>query len=68
MHAQLGGAAPHLQHLKQPLLAWLAGNVMVPLADAAEGAAAAQPSMTFIDFEYSEYAPRGFDWGNHFCE
>ncbi|KAI7845556.1 hypothetical protein COHA_000847 [Chlorella ohadii] len=46
----------------------LSGNVMVPLADAAEGAAAAQPSMTFIDFEYSEYAPRGFDWGNHFCE
>lgn len=25
-------------------------------------------AMTFIDFEYSERAPRGFDWGNHFCE
>lgn len=24
--------------------------------------------MTFIDFEYSAWAPRGFDWGNHFCE
>jgi thiamine kinase-like enzyme len=24
--------------------------------------------MTFIDFEYSDWAPRGFDWGNHFCE
>jgi ethanolamine kinase len=44
----------------------LSGNIMVPVADAAD--AAAQPSMTFIDFEYSEYAPRGFDWGNHFCE
>lgn len=24
--------------------------------------------MTFIDFEYADLAPRGFDWGNHFCE
>jgi ethanolamine kinase len=24
--------------------------------------------MTFIDFEYSGWAPRGFDFGNHFCE
>jgi len=24
--------------------------------------------MTFIDFEYADWAPRGFDWGNHFCE
>lgn len=24
--------------------------------------------MTFIDFEYAEWAPRGFDLGNHFCE
>lgn len=22
----------------------------------------------FIDFEYGGYNPRGFDWGNHFCE
>lgn len=38
---------------------------MVPIAGAAAGAAT---PMTFIDFEYSQYAPRGFDWGNHFCE
>ena len=24
--------------------------------------------MTFIDFEYADWAPRGFDLGNHFCE
>ncbi|PSC74962.1 putative ethanolamine kinase [Micractinium conductrix] len=24
--------------------------------------------LTFIDFEYADWAPRGFDWGNHFCE
>ena len=24
--------------------------------------------MTFIDFEYADWAPRGFDIGNHFCE
>ena len=24
--------------------------------------------ITFIDFEYADWAPRGFDWGNHFCE
>ena len=24
--------------------------------------------VTFIDFEYADWAPRGFDWGNHFCE
>lgn len=29
---------------------------------------AQQPGMTFIDFEYAEWAPRGFDLGNHFCE
>ena len=27
-----------------------------------------QAIMTFIDFEYADWAPRGFDWGNHFCE
>lgn len=26
------------------------------------------PLMTFIDFEYADWAPRGFDLGNHFCE
>ncbi len=26
------------------------------------------PSVQFIDVEYSGYAPRGFDWGNHFAE
>jgi thiamine kinase-like enzyme len=30
--------------------------------------AAPQQGMTLIDFEYSDWAPRGFDWGNHFCE
>lgn len=49
---------------------------MVPLKPAADAAAGAggngggaqPPPMTFIDFEYSERAPRGFDLGNHFCE
>lgn len=36
---------------------------MVPLS-----MTSGEPSMTFIDFEYSDWAPRGFDWGNHFCE
>lgn len=44
----------------------LSGNIMVPLSNAAAGTK--HPAMTFIDFEYSDYAPRGFDWGNHFCE
>lgn len=35
----------------------LAGNIMV-----------SDSRMTFIDFEYADWAPRGFDWGNHFCE
>jgi len=35
----------------------LSGNIMVD-AD----------TMTFIDFEYADWAPRGFDLGNHFCE
>lgn len=34
--------------------------------EAEDGACAAD--MTFIDFEYADWAPRGFDWGNHFCE
>jgi hypothetical protein len=32
------------------------------------GQQAAAAGMTFIDFEYAGWAPRGFDWGNHFCE
>ena len=32
------------------------------------GEAGSVPSTQFIDFEYSAYAPRGFDWGNHFNE
>lgn len=53
----------------------LAGNVMV--ADALWADLAAAPLqapdgkdslMTFIDFEYADWAPRGFDWGNHFNE
>jgi ethanolamine kinase len=37
----------------------LSGNIMV---DPDKG------DMTFIDFEYADWAPRGFDLGNHFCE
>lgn len=36
-----------------------------------DGSAAADRQrevMTVIDFEYADWAPRGFDWGNHFCE
>lgn len=35
-----------------------------------DGAATGQlhDAMTFIDFEYAEWAPRGHDLGNHFCE
>lgn len=35
----------------------LSGNIMVN-----------DTEMTFIDFEYADWAPRGFDLGNHFCE
>lgn len=38
----------------------LGGNIMV-----SEGE---DQKMTFIDFEYADWAPRGFDLGNHFCE
>ena len=41
----------------------LSGNIMV--ARTSKGAI---ESMTFIDFEYADWAPRGFDLGNHFCE
>jgi ethanolamine kinase len=40
----------------------LSGNIMV---DVKEGRV---QDMTFIDFEYADWAPRGFDLGNHFCE
>ena len=40
----------------------LSGNIMVRRTS--EGI----ESMTFIDFEYADWAPRGFDLGNHFCE
>lgn len=40
----------------------LSGNIMV---DVKEGRV---QEMTFIDFEYADWAPRGFDLGNHFCE
>jgi ethanolamine kinase len=42
----------------------LSGNVMVE-RDEGDGKIR---SMTFIDFEYADWAPRGFDLGNHFCE
>jgi ethanolamine kinase len=41
----------------------LSGNIMV-----ARSPKGAVESMTFIDFEYADWAPRGFDLGNHFCE
>lgn len=47
------------------------GNIMVPSAEGASGAPSTgqqHAAMTFIDFEYSDWAPRGHDWGNHFCE
>lgn len=37
-------------------------------AGASEAARQQRAVMTFIDFEYADWAPRGFDWGNHFCE
>lgn len=40
----------------------LSGNIMV---DQENGQIR---HMTFIDFEYADWAPRGFDLGNHFCE
>ena len=40
----------------------LSGNIMVER----DGDLIRQ--MTFIDFEYADWAPRGFDLGNHFCE
>lgn len=30
--------------------------------------ASAESDLTFIDFEYADWTPRGFDWGNHFNE
>ena len=44
----------------------LSGNIMVPLDNENEDCSSTE--MTFIDFEYSGWAPRGFDLGNHFCE
>ena len=43
----------------------LSGNIMVPLDRAQEAEAA---RMTFIDFESADWAPRGYDLANHFCE
>jgi ethanolamine kinase len=43
----------------------LSGNIMVPCCSTS---APENERMTFIDFEYADWAPRGFDWGNHFCE
>lgn len=42
----------------------LSGNVMAPRGGARGGGTA----LRFIDFEYVDWAPRGFDWGNHFNE
>ncbi|KDD75780.1 choline/ethanolamine kinase [Helicosporidium sp. ATCC 50920] len=41
----------------------LSGNVMVE-----PNASASAAKVSFIDFEYADKAPRGFDWGNHFNE
>lgn len=41
-------------------------NIMVPLHPICPASAA--DGVTFIDFEYADWTPRGFDWGNHFCE
>ena len=38
----------------------LAGNILLSLDERRE--------VSFVDFEYSEYNPRGFDIGNFFCE
>lgn len=45
----------------------LSGNVMV-LADGAQPPSDGAPTMTFIDYEYADAAPRAYDIGNHFCE
>jgi len=55
----------------------LSDNIMVPCSNAPEKPCmdtarkqrgSEYERMTFIDFEYADWAPRGFDWGNHFCE
>jgi ethanolamine kinase len=49
----------------------LSGNIMIPLDSTTNNSTStsiASTNMTFIDFEYSGWAPRGFDLGNHFCE
>lgn len=62
----------------------LSGNIMVDISDCVEdekrreeddddgrtreSASSSSSGMTFIDFEYADWAPRGFDLGNHFCE
>lgn len=56
----------------------LSGNIMVPCSPGVLDSStqvvdhnkdpAKYERMTFIDFEYADWAPRGFDWGNHFCE
>jgi len=43
----------------------LSGNIMVPLDTTSPNE---NHQMTLIDFEYSDWAPRGYDIGNHFCE
>jgi ethanolamine kinase len=51
----------------------LSGNIMIPLDTSTNVTSDSNKTnnnteMTFIDFEYSGWAPRGFDLGNHFCE
>ncbi|KAG7668878.1 hypothetical protein Ndes2526B_g00589 [Nannochloris sp. 'desiccata'] len=46
----------------------LSGNIMIPLENNSCESSNKMDKMTFIDFEYSGWAPRGFDLGNHFCE
>lgn len=59
----------------------LSGNIMIPMGNspsyspekpcmdtAYKQRGGEYERMTFIDFEYADWAPRGFDWGNHFCE
>jgi ethanolamine kinase len=54
----------------------LSGNIMIPIDTTSTNTNNSDKSndqmnntsMTFIDFEYSGWAPRGFDLGNHFCE
>ena len=46
----------------------LSGNIMVPLDGGNTTTSNENNKMTLIDFEYSDWAPRGFDIGNHFCE